>query len=245
MLGGNILLITIGILSLVGQFELYRVINLEKTALAVIGYIATIIFEILLALQYEKYMFLMLILVLMAAMLLYVCAYPKFHYEQIAMVFTGFLYVTVMLSYIYQVRSIEVGKFAVWLIFISAWGSDTCAYCVGVLFGKHKLPSTLSPKKTIEGCIGGVVGAAVIGFIYGIIFKTELSALSYGPVTFAVIAGIGAIISQVGDLVASAIKRNHDKKDYGTLIPGHGGILDRFDSIIFTAPMAYFLITVF
>ena len=126
-----------------------------------------------------------------------------------------------------------------WLVFISAWGSDTCAYLVGILIGKHKVPSTLSPKKTIEGCIGGVVGAGIIGFVYGNI----LSDIILG-IVFASICMTGSIISQIGDLAASAVKRNMDIKDYGKIIPGHGGIMDRFDSIIFVTPIIYAILYV-
>jgi phosphatidate cytidylyltransferase len=103
-----------------------------------------------------------------------------------------------------------------------------------MLIGKHKMAPVLSPKKSVEGGIGGVVGAALLGAIYG--------ALTGGPVfEYALICTVGALISMVGDLAASAIKRNQGIKDYGNLIPGHGGILDRFDSVIFTAPVIYFL----
>ena len=130
----------------------------------------------------------------------------------------------------------------VWLIYIGAWGSDTCADCVGKLIGKHKMPSTLSPNKTIEGCVGGIAGAALIGFLFALGFYRDNSTLWW---QFAIVGAVSSVISQIGDLTASAIKRNHDIKDYGKLIPGHGGILDRFDSIIFTAPIVYYLITLF
>ena len=114
-------------------------------------------------------------------------------------------------------------------------------YVVGMLFGKHKLAPVLSPKKSIEGALGGVAGSALVGAVYGY-FVVE-PAISGQQVTwiFLLISMVGAVISQVGDLAASAIKRNHDIKDYGKLIPGHGGVMDRFDSVIFTAPMIYFL----
>ena len=158
------------------------------------------------------------------------------------MVFFGLIYVTMMLSYVFQVRMLEGGQLIVWLIFIGAWGSDTCAYCVGKLIGKHKMPSKLSPNKTIEGCVGGIIGAALIGFLFALAFYRTQTALWW---QFAVVGAVSSVISQIGDLTASAIKRNHDIKDYGTLIPGHGGILDRFDSIIFTAPIVYYLVTMF
>ncbi len=128
----------------------------------------------------------------------------------------------------------------VWLIFLSSWGCDTCAYCVGMLFGKHKMAPVLSPKKSVEGGVGGVVGAFLLGLIYSICANHFVGA-EVSVFFCALICGIGGAISQIGDLSASAIKRNYEIKDYGTLIPGHGGILDRFDSVIFTAPIIYYL----
>lgn len=147
-----------------------------------------------------------------------------------------------MLSFIYLVRELPYGVYSVWMIFISSWICDTCAYVVGMLIGKHKLAPVLSPKKSIEGAIGGIAGAALVGALYAY-FIVE-PAVSGQKVTwvFVLISAVGAVISQVGDLAASAIKRNHEIKDYGKLIPGHGGVMDRFDSVIFTAPMIYFLV---
>ena len=149
---------------------------------------------------------------------------------------------TILFSYVYNTRTYEDGKYLVWLILISSWGSDTCAYVVGSLFGKHKIAPVLSPKKSVEGSIGGVLGAALIGGIVGFILSGHFKSTISPAFTCAVSCGIGSIISQVGDALASAIKRNHNIKDYGNLIPGHGGILDRFDSMIFTAPAIFFAI---
>ena len=129
----------------------------------------------------------------------------------------------------------------VWLIFLCSWGCDTCAYCVGVLIGKHKMAPKLSPKKSIEGAIGGVAGAALLTILYGFLFQEQMKLSVEYILVLAGISAIGALISMVGDLAASAVKRNYDIKDYGKLIPGHGGILDRFDSVIFTAPIIYYL----
>ena len=154
--------------------------------------------------------------------------------------FFGVVYVSVMLSYIYQTRNLTDGAYLVWLIFLCSWGCDTCAYCVGMLIGKHKMSPILSPKKSVEGAVGGVVGAAILGAVYAAVVGKYLQAENQ-VVMYAVICAVGALISMVGDLAASAIKRNHEIKDYGTLIPGHGGILDRFDSVIFTAPIIFYL----
>ncbi len=149
----------------------------------------------------------------------------------------------VMLSYLYQVRAMTDGRYLVWLIFISSWGCDTSAYCVGMLFGRHKLAPVLSPKKSIEGAVGGVAGAALIGFLYATVFGSRMTEVTNPQAACAIACAIAAVISQIGDLAASAIKRNHDIKDYGHLIPGHGGILDRFDSVLFTAPAIFFAVS--
>lgn len=157
--------------------------------------------------------------------------------------FFGVFYVAVMLSYLYQVRQMPSGAYLVWLIFFSSWGCDTCAYCAGKLFGRHKMTPVLSPKKTIEGAIGGMAGSAALGYAYAAVLGQHMMELRNPCAACALACGIAALISQVGDLAASAIKRNHQVKDYGHLIPGHGGILDRFDSMIFTAPAIYLVIT--
>lgn len=130
-----------------------------------------------------------------------------------------------------------------WLIFLSSWGCDTCAYCSGMLLGKHKLAPVLSPKKSIEGAIGGTLGSAILGLIYAWIFGSRMHGIEEPVIACTAACAIAAVISQIGDLAASAIKRNHKVKDYGHIIPGHGGILDRFDSMIFTAPAIYFVLT--
>lgn len=236
ILGGNFLFAFLGIISLIGQYELYRAVKMEKTLPAYLGYIVSILYEGLILFERKDIIVSAVIVFFLLLTTVYVFCYPKYVVEQISVIFFGFFYVTVLLSYIYQVRTEELGLYKVWLIIISAWGSDTCAYCVGRLIGRHKLPSPLSPKKTIEGCIGGVIGAGLLGMAYGFLFRLDNS-----PFIFAVVCAAGSVIAQVGDLAASAIKRNHDIKDYGKLIPGHGGILDRFDSVIFTAPVVWLL----
>ena len=178
-------------------------------------------------------------------MFCYVFTYPKYKTEQVLAVFFGVFYVAVMLSYVYQIRMLERGAYIVWLVFLCSWGCDTCAYCVGVLFGKHKMSPKLSPKKSVEGAVGGVVGSVLLTFLYVWIFRSAMDVTLNEAVILSAISGVGALISMVGDLTASAIKRNYEIKDYGNLIPGHGGILDRFDSVIFTAPIIYYLAVYF
>lgn len=243
--GGNVLLFALEVISLVGMFELYRASELQNSVLAWTAYAAAAVFYLLFYMKKPADPGMLLMLALLCLMAWYVLTYPKYQIEQVALVFFGIVYTAVSLSCIYCVRMLADGAYLVWLIFIGAWGSDTCAYCVGKLIGKHKLPSRLSPNKSIEGCIGGIAGAALIGFFYGSIFEQNFSVLMYPSLVLTFIGAASSVISQIGDLAASAIKRNHDIKDYGHLIPGHGGILDRFDSIIFTAPLVYMLAELF
>ena len=235
--GGYVLFFTLVCISLIGMQELYKAMGVhgESTGLLeIIGYLGAILYYVSLLLGFESYGLMTVLVSLILIMFVYVFTYPKYNAHQIMSAFFGVVYVAVMLSFILLTRNLPDGKFIVWLIFLCSWGCDTCAYCVGMLIGKHKMAPVLSPKKSVEGGIGGVVGAGLLGVIY--------AAAIQGPmVEYAVICGIGALISMVGDLAASAIKRNQGINDYGKLIPGHGGILDRFDSVIFTAPVIYYL----
>ncbi len=241
--GGLLLFATAVFISMTGLFELYRVMKIERTPLAYMGYLTVTSYYGLLWFQKEEFMMLMFIAFLMILMSIYVFAFPKYKTEEVTVAFLGVFYVAVMLSYLYQVRSMTDGKYLVWLVFLSSWGCDTCAYCVGMLIGKHKLAPVLSPKKSIEGAVGGTMGSALLGLVYGTVFSGYLTELQSPGAACALACAIAAVISQIGDLAASAIKRNHQIKDYGKLIPGHGGILDRFDSMLFTAPAIYFAMT--
>ncbi|MBR1759194.1 MAG: phosphatidate cytidylyltransferase [Lachnospiraceae bacterium] len=248
VLGGYVLWGVLGIISLIGLFELYRVVSMQRSVQGWIGYVAAVAYYILILLQLLdiKVFFAFLIGFFLILLISYVLCFPKVHFNKITAVFFGVFYIAVMLSFIYQIRILPSGAYLVWLIFIGSWGSDTCAYCVGMLLGKHKLKGglhELSPNKSIEGCIGGVIGAALIGVIYGAIFTEHLQLVLHPVLGCALLGGCSAVLSQFGDLAASAIKRDHQIKDYGKLIPGHGGIVDRFDSIIFTAPIVYLLVT--
>jgi len=244
VLGGNVLFATIMTISLIGMMELYRTVKLNKS-LGILGYVACIVLDLLILFQLEQFNMLLFITFLLLLMMIYVFAFPKYRAEEIAVVFFGLFYVAVMLSFVYKVRMLDDGELLVWLIFIGAWGSDTCAYCVGTQIGKHKILPKLSPKKSLEGCIGGVVGAALLGFLYATVFKDSIKGVQNPQLAYALICGASSVIAQLGDLAASAIKRNHEIKDFGNLLPGHGGILDRFDSIIFVAPIVYYLAEIF
>ena len=235
--GSWILFFTLLAVSLIGMRELYKVMKVSDehvTVLELVGYLGAVLYYIDIKSDFGNYGTLAIIISMILILFVYVFGYPKYHAEQVMAAFFGVVYVAVMLSFIYLTRSLPDGKFLVWLIFLCSWGCDTCAYCVGMLIGKHKMAPVLSPKKSIEGAVGGVAGAALLGVIYAAATQGKMAE-------YALICAVGALISMVGDLAASAIKRNQNIKDYGKLIPGHGGILDRFDSVIITAPVIYYL----
>ena len=242
--GGDILFATILAISLIGMTEIYKILEVNNKILGGVGYVAAVAYFGLLRLGLTEWITFLTIAFLLVLLAVYVFTYPKYRSEHIMLAFFGLFYVAFMLSYVYQIRMLEQGAFLVWLVFLCSWGCDTCAYCVGVTMGKHKLAPVLSPKKSVEGAIGGVVGAALLGGIYAVAINHFAQGANADVLQYAVICAVGRVISQVGDLAASAIKRNHDIKDYGKLIPGHGGILDRFDSVIITAPIIFYMATI-
>lgn len=238
--GGAVLAAVLLFLSLAGMREYYKAVHRKgrTTALEIAAYVGAVLYYAVLYLGRDKLQSLVIVGVFLAVMIAYVVAFPKYDHREAASSFFGFFYVAVMLGFIFMTRSRLAGRVDVWLIFISSWGADTLAYCVGSLFGRHKMTPVLSPHKSVEGAFGGVAGAALLAFIYALIFRQP-------AVSYLVTGAIAAVISIFGDLAASAIKRQNDIKDYGKLIPGHGGVLDRFDSVIFTAPVIYFCCLLF
>ena len=240
--GGYVIFGLTLILSLIGVSEIYKTVGIEKTPLGILGYVSVLAYYGLVLWKGTQFMAMFMIALLIAITALYVFTFPKYKTEQVMMAFFGVIYVAVLMSFLYFIRMTPDGIFTIWLIMIASWGCDTCAYLAGVTMGKHKMAPILSPKKSIEGAIGGVIGAAAIGAIYGLAVGSHIESVSNAPLYFAILCACAGLISMVGDLVASAIKRNYEIKDYGKLIPGHGGVLDRFDSVIFTAPIIYYLI---
>ncbi len=227
-------------ISLIGQFEFLRAMGQNGKKLCFFSYALTVFSYLALAFAPE-YAEACPVFALLALMACYVCLFPRYTVDDIMAHIVGFLYVSILLSYLYRIRMLHGGGYLIVLVFLASWGSDTLAYCAGRLFGRHPMTPVLSPKKTIEGGVGGVVGAALLGLLYALFIRGRME-LSYNPVIlFPLICLAGAFLSMAGDLAASAIKRNREIKDYGRLIPGHGGILDRFDSILFTAPVVYYL----
>ncbi|MBR2528417.1 MAG: phosphatidate cytidylyltransferase [Blautia sp.] len=239
-MGGYLLYIPLLIIAIIGMFEFYRAMGVQGETVTLLegcGYLSAILYFVAMRLDFERYGMLTMLLCLLAILAVYVISYPGYQIAQVMTVFFGFVYVAVFLSFIYLLRELPGGLVFELLLFFSSWGSDTCAYFAGMRFGKHHMTPELSPKKTWEGALGGLAGAAVLGGITALVTRAPL-------LSFILVSLLCSIVSMIGDLAASAVKRNVGIKDYGNLIPGHGGILDRFDSVIFVAPFLYVLVTV-
>lgn len=164
----------------------------------------------------------------------------KINITDIALTFFGICYIAIFLLFMPILMASENGKLLVWYVLFAAWGTDTSAYFIGCKFGKHKF-SEISPKKSIEGCIGGTLGSLLLVIPYTIFLNMQYN-LNINYILIAVVGIVLSLVGQIGDFSASAIKRYVGIKDYSNIFPGHGGMLDRIDSVIFIAPFAYFLL---
>lgn len=247
--GGYVLALTLLAVSFISYYELSKATLVRgdskgPSALEICGYLSIVVHyaQMVLFNQYKFYVF-ALMFAFFLIMVCYVLSFPKYKSSQAIAAFFCFVYAPFNMSFVYLLRERPYGVYLAWLPFI-AWVCDTCAYFFGRAFGKHKLVPKLSPKKTIEGAIGGIFGSVVVGLIFAHILRMTVIDSTRLYVIMAVIAFVSSIIAQVGDLLASGIKRDHDIKDYGNVIPGHGGIMDRFDSVIFVIPCIYFMVAV-
>ncbi len=254
LLFGNELLISIiiSVIAIIGITEMYNAIGFFKNniPLAIIGYIASVTLLLITGIcgMFDFYLllgFAPLVFFFAFTLLIYmVLNHNKTSFSDVSQCFFSTFYVMFFFVHLIFLVMHTDGKFLIWIPIIIAWLSDTMAYTFGRLFGKHKLIPEVSPKKTVEGAIGGVFGGLVFMLIYGFVcasgFNREVNWISL------IALGItGAILSQFGDLAASWIKREQGIKDYGNLLPGHGGVMDRFDSVLVVAPFVFYYIQIF
>ena len=240
--GGVVTAIILTLSSLIAVRELLKVYSLEKSSFAWVNYITTVLLYVFLYFEKEQLVMPLSIVVVIITLAIYVFRFPKYKDTDMMRAIFSFLYGAILLSYILRIRSMEQGLALSFFVLISSWINDIFAYLVGSAIGKHKFSPKVSPNKSVEGFFGGIVGAGIIGLAYGIVFAKYLPLPG---VYCSIIAALGAIPAVIGDLAASAIKRDNAIKDYSNLIVGHGGMLDRIDSILFTAPIIYYLVEVF
>ncbi len=258
--GKTVFCLGVLVLTLIGLIEYYK--SLEKAGykpVKTVGFIAlAAVFSWILAdLHFELPEALIFIksaggiglgmyLLLGALFIIMVAGYPKYNIVDLSLTLAGVLYLVFFFSCIVLVRNLPEGKWLIWLVFLQAWAADTFGYFTGMLLGKHKLSPRVSPKKTIEGSVGGWAGCVLTSVLFGLLAsKAGWLEESIPLYHFAVMGLAGGLLAQVGDLTASAIKRHAGVKDFGNIMPGHGGVLDRFDSVIMLAPAIYFYSVLF
>lgn len=233
ILGGNILNVAILAISLIAVHEFHKAIrHIENiNPVRTLNYLFTI--GLFLTNYSSRITVDFIIFLYVISMLVSSVLSKKHTLKDAAITLLGGLYIPFFFYHMYLLNE----SIYIWIVFLSAFATDTFAYFSGVFFGKRKLCPTISPKKTIEGSIGGIIGCLIVIVLFSIYFKLE------NIFGLAMLSIVLSVMSQIGDLTASNIKRTAQIKDYGDLMPGHGGILDRFDSILFTTPIVYYFIT--
>ncbi len=233
------------IIGVIGLKEFYDAMKQKSNPISSIGLLfgGLYIFLIEKLNLYENNFVLLLLCMFLTLFVIIIIRHKEHNIIDVSITITGFFYVCVLLAYVPLVKNLVHGDIYVWLIFLVAWGSDTGAYLTGKTLGKTKIFPHLSPKKTWAGAIGGIIFSCIFVTIYmTLLSKYNILNIKNYQMIGVLIGIFGSVISQLGDLVASVIKRYCGIKDYGDIIPGHGGILDRFDSIIFVAPFVYYII---
>lgn len=232
--------LAVTIVSIIGLFEFYNAFKAKGIKpFEAIGYIVSLG---ILSIGYldnnttKALLFVALPIILFVLFCKSVFTNNKYNVIDVAVTLLGIAYIPLLLSFISFTCHLTNGLHFVWYILAGAWVTDSFAYLVGCKFGKHKF-SEISPKKSIEGCVGGVIGCALFYFAYTYYLKSIGVELNY--LVMIVLGALVSVISQIGDLAASSVKRYCGEKDFGTIMPGHGGILDRFDSVIMIAPFVY------
>ena len=239
---GNIYVVDVAlsIIAILAMDEYFNAISKIAKPVKWIGYISCLSIAVIHLIP-EEYMVTTSILVIPVLLLILfiqvIITEMKTSFKDIAYTFFGIMYVVMLTMFFAKINGMENGNILIWYAIFAAWGTDIFAYFIGKYFGKHKF-SKISPKKSIEGCIAGTIGAIIMMLIYTYVANT-FWGMNYSYLTIGIVGLILSLIGQVGDFAASSIKRYVDIKDYSNLIPGHGGMLDRIDSLIFLAPSAY------
>lgn len=233
-----VLYLAVGILSVGMLFEMYRVMCVGRF-LRGIGYISALIIWLGFILSRQIFAFAAVLMIFMIAM---IAMHGKVTSKKVLAVGFVTIMISAFMSMLILTRK-NCDKYTVILPFVCAWMTDTGAFTAGNLWGKHKLAEKISPKKTIEGAIGGTIFSVVgsIAYIVVMVFIMTSKTPSAAYIArFAFLGFFASVVSQLGDLSASCIKRDFEKKDYGNILPGHGGLLDRFDSVLFAIPFVYY-----
>jgi phosphatidate cytidylyltransferase len=248
-LGPVVIGIIISLIAAIGLYEFYNSISkVRVNPIKIAGYLSIIPLLLLsiksmnlFTVDFNYVIGITLFVIIFICMATIVFKHKSYNIVDVCATLFGTAYVPFLLSFIILIRNMDNGGILIWLIFIGAWGTDTMAYICGRLFGKRKIIPEISPKKTLAGTIGGILGCILLMCIYGFIVNDfyGLKMAFSGLILLGLLCGV---VSQIGDWAASAIKRYVNIKDFGYIMPGHGGVLDRFDSILAVAPIIYFIL---
>lgn len=245
MLGGNVVFdIAVVLISSMAIYEVISAIGLKRNGIMMLTSVCLPVLVMVMSHIHRGYIFSVVYLFITVCLLLMLFTRGKYKFDEIAKYIAVSVIITLSFIHISFVRWFENGIICVFIIFIGSWITDTCAYFTGMAIGKHKLAPKISPKKTIEGSIGGIVGVTVIIIAYTFICANIIN-MSVNIFSLIAIGLLSGVLSQFGDLCASIIKREHNVKDFGNIMPGHGGVMDRFDSFLFVAPAVYYVLEFF
>ena len=247
LLFGNELVVGVTVLmaGIICTYEYFNVIKNICKPIKWIGYLSNIYILLSILLLNDMMSKIAMYSIPVILLLLFSCVIVtnmKISFKDLVFTFLGCMYVPFFLMFMEMLRKMDNGKVLIGLIFVISWSTDIFAYLVGKNFGKHKF-SKISTNKTIEGCIAGLIGSVLITVLY-IFIINSIWNLGYSYLNIGIIAAGLSLVSQIGDFAASIVKRYADVKDYGTILPGHGGILDRIDSLLFIAPFAYMIFSI-
>ena len=232
------------IISIVAMYEYLKAVSKVCKPIKWISYLSCIIVAVsgsIPTINFLVFLMFMVPSILIILFLQIIVTDMKTTFKDMAYTFLGLCYIPVFMMFLTLIDSLYNGKALLLYIFATAWGTDVFAYCIGHRFGKHYF-SKISTKKTIEGCVAGVFGAVIIVLIYTAILN-NCFYFDFSYFSICLVAIVLSLIGQIGDFSASCIKRYVDIKDYSNLLPGHGGMLDRIDSVLFIAPFAYMIFT--
>lgn len=236
--GGMVLAIGVSLLAFAGILEYCGAINrLVRPKISIINMVALSVI-LMVTIKLDYYFLMPVLLVEFIAIFCYEILSGNVGIQRGSATLLGLIYIPIMFGHLFLFETVNKGIYYMWMIFVIAFSTDTAAYFVGKSMGHRKIAPRISPKKTIAGSVGGVIAAALSTILYGSILGSYFNFIL--PWYLYLIVGIfGSIAGQCGDLTASMIKRKAKIKDYGSILPGHGGVLDRFDSILFIIPLIY------
>lgn len=230
------------IVSIISMHEYFGAIKKVANPIKWVGYLSNVFIIGAIFVEPDKLLHLISFSIPIGMLLLFLSVIfteMKITFKDVAYTLVGIFYVPFFFMFLELIRGLEHGKILFAYTFVISWSTDIFAYLIGKHFGKHKF-SKISPKKSIEGCVAGAIGAVIISIIYMAI-SNNFWGTEYSYYLIAIISLLLSLMSQIGDFVASSIKRFVDVKDYGNLLPGHGGMLDRLDSLVFIAPFLYMI----